>query len=141
MAKVTVQDVSKVYVDEKSREQVLAVDRSSFTCAEGEFLVLLGPSGCGKTSTLRMIAGLEEISAGRIFIGETLVNDLSPEERNVAMAFENYALYPPLTVRDNVTFPLKARGMPKDEIHDRMKYIAELLDITNILDRQPAELS
>ncbi|UCH10459.1 MAG: ABC transporter ATP-binding protein, partial [Fidelibacterota bacterium] len=141
MAKVTVQDVSKAYVDEKSREQVLAVDHSSFTCAEGEFLVLLGPSGCGKTSTLRMIAGLEDISAGRIFIGETCVNDLSPEERNVAMAFENYALYPPLTVYENITFPLKARGLPRDQIHASLQHIAELLDITDILDRQPAELS
>jgi multiple sugar transport system ATP-binding protein len=141
MAKVTVQDVTKVYVDEKSHEQVLAVNRVSFTCDDGEFLVLLGPSGCGKTSTLRMIAGLEDISEGQIIIGETLVNDLSPEARNVAMAFENYALYPPLTVRENVTFPLKARGMPKDEIHDRMEYIAELLDIADILDRQPAALS
>ncbi|UCD38392.1 MAG: ABC transporter ATP-binding protein, partial [Fidelibacterota bacterium] len=141
MAKVTVKDVTKVYVDEKINEQVVAVDQASFTCGKGEFLVLLGPSGCGKTSTLRMIAGLEDISAGEIIIGETLVNDLSPEERNVAMAFENYALYPPLTVRENVTFPLKARGMPKDEVHEKLTHIAELLDIADVLDRQPAELS
>lgn len=141
MAKVTVQDVTKVYVDEKSNEQVLAVNRVSFTCDDGEFLVLLGPSGCGKTSTLRMIAGLEDINEGQIIIGETLANDLPPTERNVAMAFENYALYPPLTVRENLTFPLKACGMPKDDIHHRLNHVAELLGIVDILDRQPAELS
>lgn len=87
MAEVTVQDVTKIYQDEKTHDQVMAVDHVSFTCSDGEFLVLLGPSGCGKTSTLRMIAGLEEISAGKVFIGKTLVNDLAPAEQNVAMAF------------------------------------------------------
>ncbi len=141
MAEVTVQDVTKIYQDEKTHDQVMAVDHVSFTCSDGEFLVLLGPSGCGKTSTLRMIAGLEEISAGKVFIGKTLVNDLAPAEQNVAMAFENYALYPPLTVRENVVFPLKARGMPKVEIRNKLRDVVEVLDIGDILDRQPAELS
>ena len=141
MAEVTVQDVTKIYQDEKTHDQVMAVDHVSFTCNDGEFIVLLGPSGCGKTSTLRMIAGLEEISAGKVIIGETLVNDLSPAEKNVAMAFENYALYPPLTVLENVIFPLKARGMRKVEIQNRLRNIVEILDIEDILDRRPAELS
>ena len=141
MAKVTVQEVTKIYQDVKAHDQVMAVDHVSFTCNDGEFLVLLGPSGCGKTSMLRMIAGLEEISAGKVLIGETLVNDLAPAEQNVAMAFENYALYPPLTVLENVIFPLKARGMRKVEIRNRLKYVVEVLDIGDILDRRPAELS
>ncbi|UCH62656.1 MAG: ABC transporter ATP-binding protein [Fidelibacterota bacterium] len=141
MAEITVQDLTKIYQDERIHDQVMAVDHVSFTCNDGEFMVLLGPSGCGKTSTLRMIAGLEEISAGKVFIGKTLVNDLAPADQNVAMAFENYALYPPLTVRENVVFPLKARGMPKVEIQNKLREVVDVLDIGDILDRRPAELS
>ena len=121
MANVTLKNVDKFYQDEKTNNRVKAVDNVSFKCNDSEFLVLLGPSGCGKTSTLRMIAGLEEINAGKIFIGEKVVNDLLPKERNVAMAFENYALYPPLTVLENVIFPLKARGISKAEIEKKLK--------------------
>ncbi|MFQ5822800.1 MAG: ABC transporter ATP-binding protein [bacterium] len=141
MAKITVEKVNKIYQDEKTHALVKAVTNVSFTCNDGEFLVLLGPSGCGKTSTLRMIAGLEIISAGKIFIGEKLVNNLAPKERNVAMAFENYALYPPLTVLENIIFPLKARGIPKVKIEKKLKEVVEILDIGDILDRFPAELS
>ncbi len=141
MANVTLKNVAKYYQDEKTHVQVKAVDNVSFNCNDGEFLVLLGPSGCGKTSTLRMIAGLEEINAGMIFIGDKFVNDLPPKERNVAMAFENYALYPPLTVLENIIFPLKARGIPGNEIDQKLKEVVEILDIKDILDRRPVELS
>lgn len=141
MAEVTLDNVTKVYRDERTAARVIAVDEVSFTCNEGEFVVLLGPSGCGKTSTLRMIAGLEHISAGTISINSAVVNDLPPRLRNVAMAFENYALYPPLTVFENLAFPLRAQGVPETEIHERVRKVADLLDITDILHRRPAELS
>lgn len=141
MAKVTLENVTKVYRDEQTATQVKAVDGLSFVCNEGEFVVLLGPSGCGKTSTLRMIAGLEEISAGKISIDSTVVNDLPPRQRNVAMAFENYALYPPLTVFENLVFPLRARGLPESEAEKRVEDVAGILHISDILQRRPAELS
>ena len=141
MAHVSARSISKFYSDRTNQTHVKAVNEVSFTCSDGEFLVLLGPSGCGKTSTLRMIAGLEEIDRGDIFIGNRRVNDLSPNERNVAMAFENYALYPSLTVRENLMFPLRARRVEQAEIVERIAWIAGMLELQEVLDRRPAELS
>ena len=141
MAKIRCENIKKIYKSKSKSAQVLAVNDVSLMCKDGEFLVLLGPSGCGKTSTLRMIAGLEEIDDGKIYIGDELCNDLSPKERNVAMAFENYALYPPLTVAENLIFPLKARGVPKAEINENLRRVVEMLKIEDILDRRPGELS
>jgi multiple sugar transport system ATP-binding protein len=120
---------------------VNAVKNVSLECEDGEFLSFLGPSGCGKTSTLRMIAGLEKISDGSIYIKERLVNDLKPGERNIAMAFENYALYPPLTVYENVAFPLRAERFSRSEIKKRISWVAELLQIDDVLTTKPRELS
>jgi multiple sugar transport system ATP-binding protein len=141
MAEVKLDKLSKIYLDENKSEKVLAVKELSLTCHRGEFLVLLGPSGCGKTSTLRMIAGLEAISSGKIQINNKIVNNLLPKDRNIAMAFENYALYPPLTVRENLIYSLQARRMSKQLIEKKLTEVATVLDINNILDRFPGELS
>ena len=109
--------------------------------AEGEFLTLLGPSGCGKTTTLRMIAGLEEITLGELYIDGKLVNDVAPKERDIAMVFQNYALYPHMTVYDNMAFGLKLRKTPKDEIKRRVEEAAKILDIAHLLNRKPKALS
>ncbi len=135
MAEVRLEQLHKTY-----RGGVEAVKDLNLTVRDGEFLALLGPSGCGKTSTLRMIVGLEEITKGSIYIGNRLVNKLEPNERNVALAFETYALYPPMTVRDNISFCLRARGMPPPEIARKVMEVAQMLDITDILERKPAEL-
>jgi multiple sugar transport system ATP-binding protein len=108
---------------------------------DGEFLVLVGPSGCGKSTILRMIAGLEEISEGEMYIGDTLVNDVQPKDRDIAMVFQNYALYPHMTVYDNMAFGLKLRKMDKDDIDRRVKEAAAVLEITDFLDRKPKALS
>lgn len=118
-----------------------AVDGISFTCKDGEFLVLLGPSGCGKTTTLRMITGLETITKGIIKIDGKVVNDLTPQQRNVAMAFETYALYPPLTVFENIAFPLHVMGLPKEEVDRQVRKVAEGLSISDILDDMPENLA
>ena len=136
MPKVVLENVHKNYGTKDD-----AVKGASFTCHDGEFMVLLGPSGCGKTTTLRMITGLETITSGNIFIGDKLVNDLSPQERNVAMAFETYALYPPLTVYENIAFPLQVMKLSKDEIKTRVNRIAESLSITDILGMKPDGLA
>lgn len=141
MASVCLRNVHKTYLDKAHRRETPAVRDLSLNCEDGEFLVLLGPSGCGKTSTLRMIAGLENINSGTVHIGDQCVNLLSPRERNIAMAFENYALYPPLNVRENLIFPLKARGCPPDEIEKKLKSIVDILELGDILDRRPGELS
>ena len=135
MAEVRLENVNKIY-----KGNVHAVNDLNLTIESGEFLALLGPSGCGKTSTLRMVVGLEEISSGAIYIGGQRVNELEPKDRNVALAFETYALYPPLTIRDNIAFCLRARNIPKPEIRQRVDEVARILDITGILDRKPAEL-
>src|SRR5699024_8486382 len=106
-----------------------------------EFVVFVGPSGCGKSTTLRMIAGLEEITEGYLVIDEEVVNDVAPKDRDIAMVFQNYALYPHMTVFDNMAFGLKLRKMPKDEIKERVEHAADLLQITDLLDRKPAALS
>jgi multiple sugar transport system ATP-binding protein len=135
MAELRLEHVDKVY-----KGGVEAVKDLNLTVADGEFLALLGPSGCGKTSTLRMIVGLEEITRGEIFIGDRLVNSLDPNQRNVALAFETYALYPPLSIWDNIAFCLRARGIPRSEIKQRVGEVAKMLDITDILARKPSEL-
>lgn len=130
-------DVSLTYPGEASP----AVSHLSLRVEPGELLVLVGPSGCGKTSTLRMLAGLEKVSAGRIFIGSSDVTDLEPKDRNIAMVFQNYALYPHMTVAENMAFALKIHGFSKDEIHQRVRLAAEMLDLTEYLDRKPKALS
>lgn len=120
---------------------VEAVKSTDLTIADGEFLVLVGPSGCGKSTTLRMIAGLEEATAGDIFIGDRRVNDIDPGKRDIAMVFQNYALYPHMTVRQNMSFGLKMRKTPKAEIQRRVGAAAEILSIESLLDRRPSELS
>ncbi len=118
-----------------------AVDNISLTIEDGEFFALLGPSGCGKTTTLRMIAGLERPSAGHIFIGEREVTELAPRERDVAMVFQDYALYPHMTILENIGYPLKVRGVPKAELHKRVRDAAGNLQIGGLLERRPGQLS
>jgi len=120
---------------------VVAVQEFNLEIADKEFIVLVGPSGCGKSTTLRMIAGLEEISEGELYIGDRLVNDVAPKDRDIAMVFQNYALYPHMTVYDNMAFALKLRHTPKDEIDRAVKQAAEILDITQYLGRKPKALS
>lgn len=120
---------------------VVAVQQFSLDIADKEFIVLVGPSGCGKSTTLRMIAGLEEISEGELYIGDRLVNDVAPKDRDIAMVFQNYALYPHMTVYENMAFALKLRHTPKDEIDKKVKEAAEILDITQYLGRKPKALS
>ena len=120
---------------------VVAVQEFNLEVADKEFIVLVGPSGCGKSTTLRMIAGLEEISEGELYIGDRLVNDVAPKDRDIAMVFQNYALYPHMTVYDNMAFALKLRHTPKAEIDRAVKQAAEILDITELLDRKPKALS
>ncbi len=120
---------------------VTAVSDFTLEIKDKEFLILVGPSGCGKTTTLRMIAGLEEISEGELFIGDKLVNDVAPKDRDIAMVFQNYALYPHMSVFDNMAFGLKLRKTPKEEIKRRVEEAARILDITHLLDRKPKALS
>jgi len=135
VAKVTLENVSKIF------GEVEAVKGISLDVEDKEFLVLLGPSGCGKSTTLRMIAGLEELSEGNIYIGEKRVNDVPPRDRDIAMVFQDYALYPHMTVYQNMAFGLKLRKFPKAEINQRVKEAAEILGIQNLLQRKPRELS
>ena len=120
---------------------VPAVSDFNLDIEDKEFIVLVGPSGCGKSTTLRMIAGLEEISEGELFIGDKLVNDIAPKDRDIAMVFQNYALYPHMTVYDNMAFGLKLRKIPKDEIKKKVQEAARILDIEHLLDRKPKALS
>ena len=122
-------------------EGVVAVQEFNLEVADKEFIVLVGPSGCGKSTTLRMVAGLEEITSGELYIDGKLMNDVAPKDRDIAMVFQNYALYPHMTVYENMAFPLKLRKVPKDEIDRRVKEAAEILDITQYLDRKPKALS
>ena len=160
MASLTLKNIKKVYPfngdDAKKKkkgepekktnlqitdEGVVAVQEFNLDIADKEFIVLVGPSGCGKSTTLRMVAGLEEISGGELYIGDKLVNDVAPKDRDIAMVFQNYALYPHMTVYDNIAFALKLRKMPKDEIDKKVKEAAEILDITQYLGRKPKALS
>ncbi len=136
MAQVTLRKVSKSY-----DQHVQAVKSVDLDIADEEFVVLVGPSGCGKTTTLRMIAGLEEITDGEISIGGELVNDVPPRDRDIAMVFQNYALYPHMTVFDNMAFGLKLRKFPRSEIKQRVDEAARILDIGTLLERKPKALS
>ena len=122
-------------------EGVVAVQEFSLDIKDKEFIVLVGPSGCGKSTTLRMVAGLEEISGGELYIDGKLMNDVAPKDRDIAMVFQNYALYPHMTVYDNMAFSLKLRHTPKDEIDKKVREAAEILDITQYLERKPKALS
>ena len=136
MSQVQLSDVTKVYDD------VLAVKDIDLTVRDGEFLVVVGPSGCGKSTTLRMVAGLETISGGEIRIGSEVVNDVRPQDRNIAMVFQNYALYPHMTVQENMSFGLRLSGEYDDaEIDERVEDAAELLEISELLDQYPKQLS
>ena len=160
MASVTLKNITKIYPhsdDTKKKkkkgetekknnlkitdEGVIAVQEFNLEIADKEFIVLVGPSGCGKSTTLRMVAGLEEISGGELYIGDKLVNDVAPKDRDIAMVFQNYALYPHMTVYENMAFALKLRHAPKDEIDKKVKEAAEILDITQYLGRKPKALS
>lgn len=136
MASVTLKDVKKTYPG-----KVVGVQRSNLEILDKEFMVLVGPSGCGKTTTLRMIAGLEEISEGSIYIGDRLVNDVLPKDRDIAMVFQNYAIYPHMTVYENMSFGLRQRKLPKREIDERVSRAAKVLGIEHLLDRRPKALS
>src|SRR5687768_3435944 len=136
MAEVAFSEVDKVY-----ENGVQAVTDLSLEIEDGEFLVLVGPSGCGKTTALRMVAGLEDISDGTVSIGGRVVNDLTPKERDIAMVFQNYALYPHLSVADNIGFGLRLRKTPKDVVNERVDWAAKLLGLTPYLHRRPKELS
>ena len=129
-------DVSKVYGDGTTAVSDLTLD-----VADGEFIVLVGPSGCGKTTALRMVAGLETISSGTIRIGEQVVNGVPPKERDIAMVFQNYALYPHMTVYDNMAFGLQLRKLPKAEIDRRVREAADILGLDELLQRKPKALS
>lgn len=136
MAKVQLEGVRKVYDNGQ-----VAVQGASFEVADGELMVLVGPSGCGKSTLLRMIAGLEDISAGTLKIGERVVNDVAPKDRDIAMVFQSYALYPHMTVAENLAFGLKLRGHPKQVIAERVNNAAELLGLTPMLDKLPKAMS
>ena len=136
MAKVVLKKVEKQYPN-----GFKAVHGIDLEIKDGEFMVFVGPSGCAKSTTLRMVAGLEEITGGEIWIGDKLVNDLPPKDRGIAMVFQNYALYPHMTVYDNMAFGLKMAKTPKDEIDKRVREAAEKLEITQLLDRKPKEMS
>jgi len=140
MAEVILQNVCKIYPGGKAAEHAVVRD-INLEIAPREFVVLVGPSGCGKSTTLRMIAGLEEISGGSIRIGNRVVNDVPPKDRDIAMVFQNYALYPHMSVRDNLGFALKLRGVAKDEIRRRVDDAAGILGISDYLDRKPKALS
>src|SRR5436853_3089956 len=117
------------------------VDHLSLEIDEGEFVVLLGPSGCGKTTTLRMLAGLEEATSGDILIGDERVNDVPPQHRDIAMVFQSYALYPHMTIAENIAYPLRVRKIARDEIEGRVRHVAAMLEIDGLLMRRPRELS
>ena len=136
MATLSLRNIKKVYGN-----KVTAVDNFNLEIADKEFVVFVGPSGCGKSTTLRMVAGLEDISDGELYIDDVLMNDIAPKDRDIAMVFQNYALYPHMTVFQNMAFSLKLRKTPKDEIDRKVREAAEILEITDYLDRKPKALS
>lgn len=136
MAKVTFKKIGKIY-----EKNVVAVRDFDLEVNDKEFVVLVGPSGCGKSTTLRMVAGLEDITSGELYVGDTLVNDIAPKDRDIAMVFQNYALYPHMTVYENLAFALKLRKLKKTEIDKKVREAAEILDITDLLERKPKALS
>ncbi|WP_445678947.1 ABC transporter ATP-binding protein [Radicibacter daui] len=136
MARVQLRNLEKVYGN-----AFKAVHGINLDIADGEFMVLVGPSGCAKSTTLRMVAGLEQVSGGEIYIGDELVNDLSPSKRSIAMVFQNYALYPHMKVRGNLAFGLRIQGLPRAEIKEAVDHVARILEIEPLLDRLPKQLS
>src|ERR671915_1926693 len=136
MAEIVLHDVTKRYPDGTE-----AVKHMNLDVGDGEFIILVGPSGCGKSTALRMIAGLEDITDGQVRIGEEVVNERAPKDRDIAMVFQNYALYPHMSVRDNMGFALKLRGLPKEEINSKVEEAARILDLQQHLDRKPSQLS
>src|ERR687887_1775746 len=136
MAKIVLDGVTKVFGSD-----VIAVNDVSLEIGDGEFMVLVGPSGCGKSTILRLLAGLEDVTAGEIYIGDRNVTDLLPKERDVAMVFQNYALYPHMTVEENIGFGLKLRHEPKAEVKSRIQEAARILGLEALLDRKPLALS
>lgn len=136
MASITLKNIKKIYPG-----NVVAVQEFNLEIEDKEFIILVGPSGCGKSTTLRMIAGLEDISEGELYIGDNLVNDVAPKDRDIAMVFQNYALYPHMTVFKNMAFGLTLRKLPKDEIKHKVEEAARILDIEHLLDRKPKALS
>jgi multiple sugar transport system ATP-binding protein len=138
VARVKLEGVRKVYDD---GTPFVAVERIDLDVGDGEFVVLVGPSGCGKTTTLRMIAGLESISAGSLSIGDRIVNDVPPKDRDIAMVFQSYALYPHMSVRENMAFALELRKLPHAEIASRVAHAADILDLGDLLARRPRQLS
>ena len=147
MAKLELKNVFKRYdsgkkkLFRKKKKLDYAVSNLSFTCNDGEFIGILGPSGCGKTTTLRMIAGLEEITGGEVCIGDKVVNDLPPKDRHIGLAFEDYALYPPLSIYDNLAFNMRARNMSEEEVKNAVDYVAPLLKVDDLLELTPPALS
>ena len=152
MAKVSLRNMRKIYDNPKKKglfskkdkntgQGVLAVDDFSLEIEDKEFIVLVGPSGCGKSTLLRMIAGLEEITDGQLYIGDVLSNDIPPKDRDIAMVFQSYALYPQKTVRDNMAFPLELSKLDKKEIQTKVENTADILGITELLERKPKALS
>ena len=144
MAGLTLEHLYKRYDNSGKKKKTVndyAVKDLNLVCEQGEFIAFLGPSGCGKTTTLRMIAGLEEITQGNIYIGDRLVNNLHPKDRHIGLAFEDYAMYPPLNVYGNVAFNLRAKGVDKNEIDRRVREIAPLMQIDDLLDKMPVKLS
>jgi multiple sugar transport system ATP-binding protein len=140
MAKVSIKNLFKIYPGDRGGD-VMAVKDVSLEIADREFIVLVGPSGCGKSTTLRMVAGLEDISRGDVFIGDRRVNDVAPKDRDIAMVFQNYALYPHMSVYDNMAFGLKLRKLAKSEIRQRVNDAATILGIEELLERKPKALS
>lgn len=136
MATIKLEKINKVYGD-----RFPAIHDLSFDIEDGEFMVFVGPSGCGKSTALRMIAGLESISSGELKIGDKVVNTVDPKDRDIAMVFQSYALYPHKTVRENIAFPLRMAGLPKAEIEKRVNEAARILELTKHLDRKPGKLS
>lgn len=136
MARISLNKINKIYGD-----NFHAIHDLSFDVEDGEFMVFVGPSGCGKSTALRMIAGLESISSGELTIGDKMVNDVDPKDRDIAMVFQSYALYPHKTVRENIAFPLRMAGMATDQIEARVSEAARILELTNHLDRKPGNLS
>jgi len=137
MASIAIKNLKKIYPGAESP----TIENANLSIDDKEFIVLVGPSGCGKSTLLRMIAGLEEISDGDLFIGDERMNELSPKDRDIAMVFQNYALYPHMTVFDNMAFGLKLRKTPREEIKRLVEHAAEILDITHLLDRRPKDMS
>src|SRR6201987_2640247 len=136
MAEIVLEHVNKIYAAGST-----AVNDLTLTIFDGEFLILVGPSGCGKTTTLNMIAGLEDISSGELRIGGERMNEKAPKDRDIAMVFQSYALYPHMTVRQNIAFPLTLEKMQKAEIAQKVEDTAKILDLTELLNRKPSQLS